>query len=109
MADSPDYGYILHHLGEDALPLHAVSPPIFQTSNFCFDSYDGLQAGLTAGESHFIYSRGNNPTANLVAEKIAALEKAARARLVSSGVSAISASIMAFVQAGDHVVCVKDC
>jgi hypothetical protein len=65
MADNPDYGYILHHLGEDALPFNAVSPPIFQTSNFCFESFEGLQAGLTAGEQHFIYSRGNNPTANL--------------------------------------------
>ncbi|HSB79968.1 MAG TPA: aminotransferase class I/II-fold pyridoxal phosphate-dependent enzyme [Candidatus Methylomirabilis sp.] len=109
MADETDYSFILQHLGEDGLPFNAVSPPIFQTSNFCFDSFESFQAGLTAGESHYIYSRGNNPTANLVGQKIAALEKAPRARLVSSGVSAISASIMAFVQTGDHVVCVKDC
>ncbi len=42
-------------------------------------------------------------------QKIAALEKAPRAKLVSSGVAAIAASIMAFVQTGDHVICVKDC
>ncbi len=87
----------------------AVSPPIFQTSNFCFRDFDELQAALEAEEKHFIYSRGNNPTVNLVEQKIAALEKAERAKLLSSGVSAISAAIMAFVSSGDHIVCVEDC
>ncbi len=109
MTDSIDYSHILHHLGEDTLPFNAVSPPIFQTSNFCFDSFESFQAALTAGEKHLIYSRGNNPTVNLVEQKIAALEKAPRAKLVSAGVSAICASIMVFVKAGDHVVCVRDC
>ncbi|HWT80730.1 MAG TPA: aminotransferase class I/II-fold pyridoxal phosphate-dependent enzyme [Candidatus Methylomirabilis sp.] len=109
MTDSIDYSHILHHLGEDTLPFNAVSPPIFQTSNFCFDSFESFQAALTAGERHLIYSRGNNPTVNLVEQKIAALEKAPGAKLVSAGVAAICASIMVFVKAGDHVICVKDC
>jgi cystathionine beta-lyase len=109
MTDSTDFSHILHHLGEDEFPFHAVSPPIFQTSNFCFDTFESFQAALTAGEKHLIYSRGNNPTVNLVEQKIAALEKAPRAKLVSAGVAAISASIMVFVKAGDHVVCVEDC
>jgi cystathionine beta-lyase/cystathionine gamma-synthase len=109
MAEHIDYSYILHHLGEDELPFHAVSPPIFQTSNFCFDSFESFQEALAAGESHLVYSRGNNPTVNLVERKIAALERAPRAKLVSSGVSAIAASIMAFVKTSDHVVCVEDC
>jgi cystathionine beta-lyase len=109
MAHETDYGHILHHLGEDELPFNAVSPPIFQTSNFCFDSFESFQEALAPGASRFIYTRGHNPTADLVGQKIAALEKAPHARLVSSGVAAIAASIMAFVRAGDHVVCVKDC
>ncbi len=44
----------------------------------------------------------------LVEEKIAALEKGERAKIVSSGAAAISHSIMAFVKSGDHVVCVED-
>jgi cystathionine beta-lyase len=109
MAEHRDYSYILHHLGEHELPFNAVSPPIFQTSNFCFDSFESFQDAITAGESHLIYSRGNNPTVSLVEQKIAALEKAPRAKLLSSGVSAIAASIMPFVKTGDHVVCVEDC
>jgi cystathionine beta-lyase/cystathionine gamma-synthase len=64
---------------------------------------------MTARGGRFIYSRGNNPTVNLVEQKIAALEKAPRAKLMSAGVSAIAASVMAFVRTGDHVVCVEDC
>lgn len=56
-----------------------------------------------------LYTRGNNPTVMLVEQKLAALEGAERAKLVSSGVSAISHAIMAFVKSGDHVVCVRDC
>lgn len=104
-----DPTYILHHLGEEGLPNNAVSPPIYQTSIFCFDSFDAFHDALSAEESHYLYSRGNNPTVNLVEQKIAALEKAERAKLVSSGVSAITAAIMAFVRSGDHVVCVRDC
>ncbi len=89
--------------------MRAVSPPIFQTSIFSFNSFDELQAAIASEEEHFLYSRGNNPTVNLVEQKIAALEKAERAKLLSSGVSAICASIMGFVSAGDHVICVKDC
>ncbi len=104
-----DYGEILHHLGEEGLPFHAVSPPIFQTSNFCFDSFESFQDALAATERYFVYSRGNNPTVRLVEQKIAALENAERAKLVSAGVAAIAASVMAFVKAGDHVICVRDC
>lgn len=104
-----DYGEILHHLGEQDLPFHAVSPPIFQTSNFCFESFESFQEALAATERHFVYTRGSNPTVQLVEQKLAALENAERAKLVSAGVAAIAASVMAFVQAGDHVVCVRDC
>jgi len=109
MSDFDDPSYILHHLGEEALPMNAVSPPIFQTSIFCFGSFDEFHDALAAEENHYLYTRGNNPTVRLAEQKIAALEKAEKAKLVSSGVSAISAAIMAFVRSGDHVVCIKDC
>ena len=98
---------ILHHMGEHALPDHAVAPPIFQSSIFCFDSFEDFREALRHESEHFIYSRGNNPTVNLCEEKIAALEHAERAKLVSSGVAAISSAILAFMQQGDHAVCVR--
>lgn len=99
---------ILHHMGEHSLPLNAVAPPIFQTSIFCFETFEEFQEALANEAEHFIYTRGNNPTVNLCEEKIAALEHAERAKLVSSGVAAISSAIMAYMKQGDHAVCV-DC
>lgn len=98
---------ILHHMGEHNLPDNAVAPPIFQSSIFCFDSFESFREALRNESEHYIYSRGNNPTVNLCEEKIAALEHAERAKLVSSGVAAISSAILAYMKQGDHAVCIN--
>ncbi len=100
---------ILLHQGERGLPYNAVSPPIFQTSIFCFDSYEEFQAALADESTHFLYTRGNNPTVNLCEEKLAALEHAEKAKLVGSGVAASSLAILSQLKTGDHAVVVKDC
>ena len=101
--------YILHHMGEDDNPFGAVSPPIYQTSNFSFKSFADFREALRDEVNQSLYTRGNNPTVMLAEQKLAAMEGAERAKLLSSGSSAISHAIMAFVKAGDHVVCVRDC
>ena len=103
----PDITEILHHMGEHSLPENAVAPPIFQSSIFCFESFEAFQEALKNESEHYIYSRGNNPTVNLCEEKIAALEHTERAKLVSSGVAAISCAIMAYMKQGDHAVCIR--
>ncbi|MDR2900851.1 MAG: PLP-dependent aspartate aminotransferase family protein [Treponema sp.] len=103
-----DASYILHHMNESDLPNNAVSPPIFQTSIFCFPSFGDFRDAIHDEVNQCLYTRGNNPTVLLAEEKIAALENAERAKLVSSGTAAISNAIMAFVKAGDHVVCVEN-
>lgn len=103
-----DVSYILHHMNEDALPDHAVSPPIFQTSNFCFSSFAELKAALEDEVGSCLYTRGNNPTVNLIESKIAALEHGEKAKLLGAGVAAISNAVMAFVRQGDHIICVAD-
>ena len=100
---------ILHHMNEEQLPLNAISPPIFQTSIFQHSSYDALVAAFADEEKSLLYTRGNNPTVNLVEQKIAALEHGEKAKLVASGVAAISQAILAFVQSGDHIIAVEDC
>ncbi len=99
---------ILHHLGEENFPFGSVSAPIFQTSIFHFNSFDDFKRAISNEEKNYLYTRGNNPTVNLVEEKIAALEHGQRAKLFASGVAAISSGIMAFLKSGDHVVCVED-
>jgi cystathionine beta-lyase/cystathionine gamma-synthase len=101
--------YILHHMNEDDNPFGAVSPPIYQSSIFGFKSFAEFREAINDEVNHSLYTRGNNPTVMLAEQKLAALEGAERAKLLSSGSSAISHAIMAFVKSGDHVVCVQDC
>ncbi|HEY9593422.1 MAG TPA: PLP-dependent aspartate aminotransferase family protein [Spirochaetia bacterium] len=103
-----DITYILHHMGEESLPENAVSPPIFQTSIFCFKDFREFQRVISDETHNRLYTRGNNPTVNLAEQKIAALEHGQKAKLLGAGVAAISNSLMTFVRAGDHVICVKD-
>lgn len=93
----------------DPAPFDAVSPPIFQTSLFTFDSYDEI-ADVFAGKSdRYIYSRGDNPTVKELERLVASLEGAEAARGFSSGTAAIASAIVPFVEAGDRIVAVENC
>ncbi|HQU59310.1 MAG TPA: aminotransferase class V-fold PLP-dependent enzyme, partial [Saprospiraceae bacterium] len=99
---------ILNHLGESREHyFNAVSPPVIQSSNFAFQSLAEFRQAFTDELTHHVYSRGNNPTVNILRQKLAALEKAEDCLVFSSGVSAIAAAVMANVRNGSHVVCVQ--
>ena len=99
---------ILNHLGEERLDYkNAVSPPVFQTSNFMFTSIEDLRHKLVHEEHEHVYTRGNNPTVEILRKKVAALEKTEDALVTSSGAAAIAISILHFVKAGDHILCVQ--
>ena len=103
-----DLSYILNHLGEERSNyFNAVSPPIIQSSNFVFDSVQDLKDKITTEYESHVYTRGNNPTVAILRKKLAALEHAEDCLVLSSGASAVAASIMAQVSQGDHIVCVK--
>ena len=99
---------ILNHLGEDREKyFNAVSPPIIQTSNFVFNSFRDLKIAFQDEFSNSIYTRGNNPTVQILRKKLAALEKAEDALVFGSGVAAISAAVMSQIKSGEHIVCVN--
>lgn len=100
---------ILHHYGEHNLPYNAVVPPIVQTSIYSFETFEEFQSAIADEANNYLYSRGNNPTVNLCESKIAALEHAEKAKLMSSGVAAISSAILSLVKSGDHCIVVEDC
>src|SRR5579862_7248827 len=103
-----DISYILNHLGEDREDyFNAVAPPIVQTSNFCFNTVDSLRQAFNQEQMLHVYTRGNNPTVQILRKKIAALAGAEDALVFSSGVAAIAAAVIANVAQGDHVICVK--
>jgi cystathionine beta-lyase/cystathionine gamma-synthase len=92
----------------ESVPFNAASPPIFQTSLFTFDSYAALEDVFAGRSEDFIYSRGNNPTVVEFERLIATLEGAEAARGFSSGTGAITAALLAFIEAGDHIVAVRN-
>ena len=55
-----------------------------------------------------MYSRGNNPTLNILRKKLAALDGAEDALVFSSGVASISVPILALLKQGDHMVSVEN-
>lgn len=87
----------------------AVVPPIYQTSLFTFANYQEMADTFAGRSAQPIYSRGNNPTVMEFEAKIAALEGAEAARGFSSGMAAISATVLAFVEAGERIVTVRNC
>jgi len=80
------------------------STPIFPTSSFVFDHAEQMQAVFAGDESAYIYSRFSNPTVSEFEEKMAVLEGVERAQATASGMAAVFAGFMAFLQAGDHVI-----
>ncbi len=103
-----DISEILNHLGEDRNSyFKAVSPPIIQSSNFVFDSIDDLRTKIQDELSHHIYTRGNNPTVEILRKKVAALEKSEDCLVVGSGAAAVAAAIISQIKAGDHIICVS--
>ncbi len=99
--------YILNQLGEERENYYqAVSPPIMQSSNFTFKDVATMRNSLQDEMNIPFYTRGCNPTVAILRKKVAALEKAEDALIFGSGSAATSASVMAFLKAGDHIVCV---
>ncbi len=102
-------------LGYDAfLSEGSIKPPLFLTSTFKFktaaegkrffeliygkdEPKEGEKAGL-------VYSRLNNPNMEICEERISAWDKTDKAITFSSGMSAISTTMLAFLKPGDHVI-----
>ena len=97
----------LIHKGEDRKNYYnAIAPPIIQTSNFRFDSIDHMRNSITDELNAHIYTRGNNPTTEILRKKLASLEHTDDALVTGSGVAAISIAVIANVNQGDHIICV---
>jgi cystathionine beta-lyase/cystathionine gamma-synthase len=100
--------YILNHLGEERSNyFNAVSPPIIQSSNFAFESIEDMRNKFSDELENHVYTRGNNPTLEILRKKLAALENAEDALVFSSGAGAIAMAVLANVQQGDHIICIN--
>ncbi|MEO9146312.1 MAG: PLP-dependent aspartate aminotransferase family protein [Ginsengibacter sp.] len=107
--DPKTVSHIINETGEEREEyFNAVTPPIFQTSNFSFKTVDNLRKAFADESASFMYSRATNPTLKILSEKMAALDGAEDCLVFNSGSGTIFAAVLANVKSGDHIVSVAN-
>lgn len=86
------------------LSTQPVSPPIYTAAVYRCESPDQAARLLSGAEHGYVYSRDGHPNADLLADKARRLHAAERAIVCGSGMAALAAAALAFLQNGDHVV-----
>jgi cystathionine gamma-synthase len=79
-------------------------PPLYQSSVYVLPDLDECDRIMNAEAPGFIYARDGHPNASLLANRLARLENASWAMITSSGMAALSALLLATLQAGQRVV-----
>lgn len=103
-----DISYIINELAEDREQyFNAIAPPIMQTSNFQFRTVAGLRKAFEDEMGGYLYSRGLNPTVDILRKKLAALDGAEDCLVFNNGAAAIFAAVFANVKSGDHIISVQ--
>ena len=82
----------------------SLATPLYQTSTFVFDNVEQGANRFQGEAPGYIYSRLGNPTVTELEEKMATLEHMEAAAATASGMAAITAAILAFVENGDHII-----
>lgn len=101
---------ICAHYGEEPeRQFGAAAPPVYQTSTFIYPDLETFEKRRTFESTRYDYSRGGNPTVQILEAKLARLERGNWADCFGSGMAAISAAVNACVAADTHVVAVAHC
>jgi cystathionine beta-lyase/cystathionine gamma-synthase len=96
----------LAHVGRRVAPAvnAPLAPPLYQTAVYRFDSLEQLEAVLDGSAPGYFYYRYGTPNHSLLEQAVADLEGAEAAVTASSGLAALSATLVALLTAGDHVL-----
>lgn len=78
--------------------------PIYQTSSYVFNNSQHAANLFGLAEPGFIYTRLNNPTSDILEQRLAALEGGIGGVVTSSGTAAIATTFLTLLKAGDHIV-----
>jgi len=107
MSDAADWKFETKQIHTGASPdpvTNARATPIYQTTSYVFNNAEHAQNLFALAEFGNIYTRIQNPTQNVVEERVAALEGGTAALLVASGQAAETFAVLNIAQAGDHIV-----
>ncbi len=78
--------------------------PIYQTSSYVFNDSDHAANLFNLSEAGYIYTRLNNPTNDVLEQRLAALEGGIGAVVTASGTAAITTTLLTLLKSGDHIV-----
>ena len=93
------------HAGHDVTQTQGTrAVPIYQTSSYVFNDSDHAANLFALSESGYIYTRLNNPTNDILEQRLAAVEGGVAAVATASGTAAIATTFMTLLKAGDHIV-----
>ena len=84
-----------------------TSEALFLTQGYVYDSPEQAEERFKTEQGGFIYSRYANPTVAMLEERMRLLEGAEAARATASGMAAVSAALLCYLKAGDHVVAAR--
>lgn len=93
------------HAGHDVTKTAGTrAVPIYQTTSFVFHNSEHAANLFGLAEAGFIYTRLNNPTNDILEQRLAALEGGIGAVVTASGMAAIATALLVLLKAGDHIV-----
>ncbi|WP_271856388.1 O-acetylhomoserine aminocarboxypropyltransferase/cysteine synthase family protein [Patiriisocius marinus] len=78
--------------------------PIYQSTAYVFDDSDDAAGRFNLTVPNYIYTRLNNPTNDVLEQRLAALEGGIASVVTASGTAAISTALLTLLKAGDHIV-----
>ena len=78
--------------------------PIYQTTSYVFNNSEHAANLFGLSEAGFIYTRLNNPTNDILEQRLATLEGGIGAVVTASGTAAIATALLVLLKAGDHIV-----
>lgn len=84
-----------------------TSEALFLTSGYVYQSAESAEARFKGDEEGYVYSRFMNPTIKMFENRMKLLEGAADGRATATGMAAVTASMLSYLSAGDHVVSAK--
>jgi O-acetylhomoserine (thiol)-lyase len=93
------------HAGHDVTKTQGTrAVPIYQTSSYVFNDSDHAANLFALAESGYIYTRLNNPTNDVLEQRLASVEGGVAAVVTASGTAAIATTLLTLLKTGDHIV-----
>lgn len=104
MSDQFDFDTLAVRAGQQRSQFNEHSEALYLTSSFVFENAAQAAARFSGEQPGNVYGRFTNPTVTMFQDRLAALEGAEGCVATASGMAAILSTVMALLNAGDHIV-----